>query len=153
MARYVAMVPPDGRRDRAELVRDGFSLFGLVLPLIWLLVNRLWLAAAAFVDLAMLYSAAAYGLDLPALALGCEIATAIFIAVEGGNLKVATLEGRGWRQLGAFDAGSVEDAERRFFAILPSTVAPPPIPARAAPAPAIGSTVAAQAAFAFPSRG
>ena len=39
MARYVAMVPPDGRRDRAELVRDGFSLFGLVLPLIWLLAN------------------------------------------------------------------------------------------------------------------
>ncbi len=40
MAQYVVLEPDDGNGETV-FVRDGFSLFALVLPIVWLVIQRL----------------------------------------------------------------------------------------------------------------
>lgn len=97
-------------------VKDGFSWVAFVLPLPWLLFNRLWLWAVAFF-------AATYALDLMAKALGasgslpmlCYIFLSLFIALEAGLLRAQGLHKRGYKHVGTYLARDREEAELKFF--------------------------------------
>jgi hypothetical protein len=114
MALYSTYVPPDGDVGKAIFLRDGLSLFGLVLPPLFLAWNRLWLALAAYL---------AFQIVLAALSLsgGSEVAAILavlpgfFLLVHGQELRRNQLERKGWRDVGACVADTVEDAELRYF--------------------------------------
>lgn len=114
MALYSTYVPPDGDAGKAIFLRDGLSLFGLVLPPLFLAWNRLWLALAAYL---------AFQVVLAALSLssGSEVAAilavlpGLFLLVHGQDLRRNQLERKGWRDVGACVADTVEDAELRYF--------------------------------------
>lgn len=99
--------PPD---DRSKVVADRFALLALVAPVIWLLVNRLWIEAV----LALLLSVVA-GLLLesgtwfwPGLTLA--LAISVITALEGRNWRAASLVRRGWQLVDLIDADNADTA-------------------------------------------
>jgi hypothetical protein len=113
MARYVVMEPPAGADD-ARIIRDGFALFGFLLPPLWLLWHRLWLAAllafGVMFGLSVLGEVAGFGLAAPALSL----LVSLFVGLESRAMAIRALERRGWSEVAAFEVGSLADAEIRY---------------------------------------
>jgi hypothetical protein len=143
---------PEGRPEDAVFIRDGFSVFGLVLPLVWLVWNRLWFAALAVVGLTALAAAAGWHWGFAAPALATELLISLFVALEGATLRMAALEGKGYRQSAIVHAETYAEAELRYFADYAPGDRPVPSALPAAPGLArSGGVVASQAAFAFPS--
>jgi len=105
--------------DRAEeliFVKDGFSLFAVVAPPIWMIVNRLWLVLAGYLasvfGLVIVFGIleiADYWLNYTLLALN------IIVGTESDSLTRWTLERRSWRQIAHVTGPNSEECERRFF--------------------------------------
>jgi hypothetical protein len=158
MKRYVLMVPPPGSaggKATPLIIRDAFSVFALVLPVVWLLWNRMWIAALASFALLAAGAALAWHFSAPFFALALDVAVSAIVALEGGAMRIAALEAAGWRQAAIAGAASAEEAELRLQAAASGH-------GGAGDAGALmGSLTAAPksafapdaAAFAFPSRG
>jgi hypothetical protein len=117
MARYVLMLPPDSEPTlEPMIIKDSFSVFGLILPVIWLLWNRLWIAAFLAFALLALGVAAAWYWTMPALALALDILVSAYVALEGPALRITLLSWAGWREAGAANALNSEEAELRLLA-------------------------------------
>lgn len=137
MARYVVMEPPAGADD-ARIIRDGFALFGFLLPPLWLLWHRLWLAAllafGVMFGLSVLGEVAVFWFAAPVLSL----LVSLFVGLEGRAMAIRALERRGWTEIAAFEADSLADAEVRsaYGRVEPAAQAadtPRPTPPRATP--------------------
>ena len=137
MRSFVVMQPPEKARSGLAglpiVVRDGFSLAGLILGPLWLAWHRLWLAA--IVALAVMV-----GLNVIGLRLGVEgpaswvsMLVSLWIGLEGSALRLAGLRRRGFVDIGVVQAANRDEAELRFAAGLRDD-APAP---RSAPLPAI----------------
>jgi hypothetical protein len=148
MARYVVMQKGNDAAG-AEIIRDGFSLPGLIVPHLWLLFYRQWLAAAAVIGIMVLGALAAWQWNAPLFALAADIPVSIYVALEGASLRIANLEREGWHEAAVVEAGSAEEAEIRYYGVLPDEpVSPEPI---IATANSFGRP--SNNAFAFPQRG
>ena len=123
MASYVVMEPPAGGSDDAVLVRDGFHVFAFILPVIWLLFNRLWLETLAVLAAGMVIGGVGSWLGAGLAASVASFLLAVFIGLEGASLKVAALRRRGWREWGVVEADDAEDAETRYLAEVEETLA------------------------------
>lgn len=122
MASYLVMQHPDNSsgsdekvKAEAILVRDGFHVFGFLVPFLWLLFHRLWIEAlfvlAATIALSGLGSLAGLGPAAPVLSL----LVSLYVGLEGSALKLAALRRRGWRDVGVVEADNASDAETRYF--------------------------------------
>ena len=134
MASYLVMKPSGAVRDpdSVRFIRDGFSWFALVVPLIWMLFHRMWLFAVLFLAAQFVV---AFGSDL----LGCPEAGSIvllgmnlLVALESGMLRERNLLSGGWTTVAVLSADSIEDAETLYFHGLESQLTTTP------PAPAAG---------------
>lgn len=120
MARYAVLFRDTGSSPSLEMVRDGFSILGFLLPPLWLAWHRLWIetagVVAAMLTLALLGEFA--GLQVAAPVISTLLS--VFIGLEGAALRVAALRRRGWTELGAVEADSTDEADSRAAAILAS---------------------------------
>ncbi|MFD1332034.1 DUF2628 domain-containing protein [Methylopila musalis] len=137
--------------ERAEgfvTFREGFHKIAFLMPVIWLIWRRCWLALALYVavEIALMAAAGALRMDggrailfalLPNLAVGFEAAW----------LRARSLERRGYRYAGSVLTRSREEAEIRFFSDWAAEAETPPAPR--APAVARPSTAPAVLGF-FP---
>ena len=131
MASYVVMEPP-GRgynTGATTFVRDGFSWFAFLLPVVWLLWHRLWIEAAlAFVAIGLLAGLGeVLGLGLAGSLLSFLIM--LYVGLEGQALRIAALGRRGWRQAGVVIADNLDDADARYATeaeAVPETRTPEP---------------------------
>lgn len=117
MASYVAMRPPGNESaEHVQFVRDGFSIVAFFVPFIWLAWHRLWLEAilvfAVAVLIGVLGETTAWG---PALAPLMTF-LGLYVAVDGGVLRVSALKRRGWTEAGVVEANDLDEAEIRWFA-------------------------------------
>jgi hypothetical protein len=153
------MAPPDDPAgERAEFVRDGFSVVAFVVPFIWLAWHRLWLEAAFVFGVAI--GLALLGEAYPWARAFSPLATllGLYVALEGGALRVAALKRRGWREAGVVTASSSGEAELRWFADARQTGRPAPVadaPAPLPPAPVHPVALAGPALglFSYPGNG
>ena len=119
MAVYTVHAPPDARPSaaaalRLRVIRDGFSFAALVLPLPWLLWNRLWLATLGYLAVALgLEAVGRFGDER--VAGGLALLFALWFALEARGLQRWTLERRGWTLVGVVEGGDLETVERRFL--------------------------------------
>lgn len=100
--------------ERILFVKEGPCWPALFVPALWMIFRRLWIVLA-------LYVAAGIGLALlghyaglagvPALGL----LIALFLLVEGNDLRRWTLARRGFRLIDVVEADSRDAAEIRFF--------------------------------------
>ena len=129
--------PRSYRLENARFVRDGFSWGAFFVPVIWLVWHRTWrwvLLVMAF-ELALMVLGARLGLTPATLAL-LSLLQMLFVGLEARKWYGLALERRGFELADIVQAGSLEDAERRFYervsveTSVPSTVVMPPSPPR-----------------------
>ncbi len=118
MASYVVMTDPNDRTGaRVSFVRDGFTFVGFLLPLVWLLWNRLWLEAALLFAAFGLIGYAAFlvvGDKAPELMPFVSMAFGLLCGLEGPARLVADLERRGMKVSEVIVASSRRMAEEIF---------------------------------------
>ncbi len=119
MASYVVLTPPDSGEldDRAVFIRDGFSLPALIIPVLWLLWNRLWFAAVMLLLLSVAIAAAIT--LLPAWSVVLTVASvllSLFVALEGNSWCINKKERQGWTFRSVLEAPNYATAEEIWFA-------------------------------------
>jgi len=106
---------PD-RLEHARFVRDGFSWLAFFVPLIWLLVHRVWrwlLVILAF-DVALMVLGSRLGLSPVTLTL-VSLLEMVFVGLEARHWYGLALERRGFELADVVQADTLEEAEYRFF--------------------------------------
>lgn len=132
MASYMVLIPESGRSEpeRARVVKDGFSFFAFLLPLIYLLWHRMWLYAFLLV---LFEVALGFWLDFSGQeAAGgvIQFALSMLIALESGTLRARYLQSRGFVIDEILTADRLDDAENIYFSnfghdpVTAQTVAP-----------------------------
>ena len=141
MAIYTVYEPPlrsgDGRHaDRIVFVRDGFFWSAFLLPPLWMLRHRLWLALVAYLVLAAAIIAGAQVLQLPTgITTSILFLISLLIGFEASTLRRRALARRKWTNVGVVVGDDRELAERRFFdAWLRHELKPHPAPPSVPPA-------------------
>ncbi|MEP3278633.1 MAG: DUF2628 domain-containing protein [Stappiaceae bacterium] len=164
MAIYSVLVPPtsgDALKDSGNVtfIRDGFSWGALLIPILWILWNRMWWVFLGYLAIAVALETGAY--FIPGLAPGI-VATCfgLLFAFEANELKRWSLERKGWHFAGVVAGSNLDECEARFFSTwntagqgearrsvstsatdpaMAPTMAPMATPATALKIPALGS--------------
>jgi len=122
MSVYTVHEPPlraanaSANPERFAFVRDGFSMWALLLAPVWMLWHRMWLvlggyvAVSAGVETAMVFVGAS-----PTVVTLAAILISLLVGLEAGTLRRFTLSRRDWKNVGIVSGDDLEDAERRFF--------------------------------------
>jgi hypothetical protein len=126
MASYIVMEPAADRRGEAALfIRDAFAPLAVVVPVPWLLWNRLWFEAAMALCASLILTGAAIWIGAPQLSGIGSILMGFYVALEGGALKIAAVRRQGFEDAATVDARSVGEAEERYYLTRPSVPEPP----------------------------
>jgi hypothetical protein len=141
---YTVHEPPNASANRLEsaeqllFVKDGYSWFAALLPVIWLLAKKMWLECAAFAALAGIIVWAFTAAGAPQLGNAILLAIQIVFGFEAGALYSEALTRRGWRVVGTVSGRNLEDCERRYLEVwLPTRTEIPPVASEGrAPPPA-----------------
>ncbi|MCP1199087.1 DUF2628 domain-containing protein [Notoacmeibacter sp. MSK16QG-6] len=115
---YRVMERPASSTSAIEtrFVAERFRWLAFLLPVVWLLSQRLWLTALLVFLLTL-----AVGLALPhfgfanAYVILCNLAVGFIVGLESTGLIASGLEKRDWREIGVTAGDTVEDAELRWF--------------------------------------
>ena len=92
---------------------DRFSWFAFLLPPVWALANRQWLAILAMVLMVVLFSFAGHYLIFPAFSL--YILAALWLGFEANSLIGHAYARRGWRTLDPVPSFNRLRAEQHYF--------------------------------------
>jgi hypothetical protein len=135
MASYIVMADPNDRTgESVRFVRDSFSVFAFLLPLVWLLWKHLWLEAALlFAALGLVTFGAHFAFGESSLSLMPMVSAALGLlcALEGPARQIADLERRGMTAAQIIPASSLRDAEEIFASRLEAAVRSSTAPSRA----------------------
>jgi hypothetical protein len=101
--------------DSTVFIRDGFSALAFILPVPWLLVQRLWFEAALIFALTLGISMAGALTGYENTAVVVTLLLSILVGFEANNWRAAALERRGFEQLAVVDARNADDAETVWF--------------------------------------
>jgi hypothetical protein len=134
MASYVVMEPASDRRGEAAVfIRDAFAPVAVILPFVWLLWNRLWFEAALTLFATLILTGAAAWSGLPQFVGIGSILLGLYVALEGGALKIAAARRRGFEDGAVVNAGSITEAEERYYLSRAPEIIPPTPVSRALP--------------------
>lgn len=122
MTSYIVMAPVYSveksglSEDRVQFVKDGFSVFALILPVFWLLGKRLWWhAAVAFLVISVLTALIGQYFSLASVTSALTFLLSAFVALEGKNWYLSALQRRGFQEVAVVEANGPEEAEIRYF--------------------------------------
>jgi hypothetical protein len=145
MTLYTVHLPPDAVSaeevaERSVFVKEGFAFFGFAFTGFWLLAQRLWLEAIAYLGAIALISALFWQFGLPPGAYaGVTFLLSLLIGIEGNEWIRRRLGRAGWTQAGTVSGPSLDECERRFFGEwVASGAAPRSGPPPLRPAPSAG---------------
>lgn len=142
MASYTIHLPPASTSsvpdvERFRLVRDGLSVWAMILWPFWFLAKRLWLGALGVYAIWVILNVGLYLLGVqPALAALSWGLFLLLIGLEAHSIERWTLARRGWTEVGVTVAGNAGEAEERAVTALAGEnhAAPPAAVRRAQPA-------------------
>lgn len=103
--------------EASVFVRDGFSILALILPVIWLLGNRLWFEAFAVLGATVLLGIAGTMLEIVDAIPLFSLLLSLFVALDGPNWKIAKLKRQGYQERATIDAHNLDEAEIRYFSL------------------------------------
>lgn len=114
MASFTVHLPPDGDIARARFIREGVNIFALIIPLLWLIWNRLWLELVLYI--AVLTAIAAFAIfGGEKMAPFLSALPGLYFFIEGNQFVRARLERAGWLQDAVVDAATVAEAEITYY--------------------------------------
>jgi hypothetical protein len=114
MAIYTIHKPPLGDMEQSRFIREGVNFFALVVPLIWLVWHRLWLALLAYVAVMIAIGLAGRVMG----GVGAILLSALpglYLFVEGNELLRNRLSRSGYTLADVVEGDNVRDAEIRYF--------------------------------------
>jgi hypothetical protein len=150
MASYVVMEPAaDGRGEAALFIRDAFAPLAVVVPIPWLLWNRLWFEAVIALLSSLILMGVPSWAGVSQWAGIASILMGLYVALEGSALKIAAARRRGWEEAAIVDARSLGEAEECYYLTRPSAPEPP-VPAASAPSTPRQSSLPGAGLFALP---
>lgn len=122
MATFLVLIPPGTKSgdEKARIIRDRFSWVAFVLPVIWLLWHRAWLAAALAFAVQSLGAAIAGHPVFGLAGLGVCLATNLLVALEGPAMLVAGMERRDWTVDAVISADDRATAEEIYYMETPA---------------------------------
>jgi Protein of unknown function (DUF2628) len=119
---YSVYEPPDQapevltRAEALAFVKEGFSWPALLVPVLWLLYQRMWLELILFVAVVIALGWLLGQSDQGQALFGwLSLGIVALFAAEANDLRGAALERRGWRHAGVAIGRSREAAELSFF--------------------------------------
>ncbi|MBV9346523.1 MAG: DUF2628 domain-containing protein [Pseudolabrys sp.] len=129
--------------ERFMFVREGFRLWAFLLPPLWLLVRRLWLALLVYLVAAAIILISLRFMSAPGWARFWVMAIVhLLVGLEAATIERWTFARSKWKTIGTVSADNAEAAERRFFDAwvarggnVPAPAARPETPAAPYPAP------------------
>lgn len=102
--------------DRMVFVKDGFNWAAFVVPLVWLLAKRQWLALILVLALVAVLNVALFLIGTPnLLIIAVNLAISFILGFEAADLMRWTLARRRYQMVGVIAAETAIEAERRFF--------------------------------------
>ncbi len=105
-----------GLSEDAVLVKDGFSWPALLFPLIWFLMNRMWIPAVIYLAFEVVLLTVAAWIEVPGqIVLICTIAVNLILGFEGHALLRWNLARRRFHERAIVTARNLADAEYKFF--------------------------------------
>ena len=105
-----------GLSEDAILVKDGFSWPALLFPLIWFLMNRMWIPAVIYTAFEVILIVLAVWIEVPGQAvLICSFAVSLILGFEGNALLRWNLARRRFHERAIVTGRNLADAEHRFF--------------------------------------
>lgn len=102
--------------DDVVFVKDGFSWPAFFIPMFWLIYRGMWIVLIGYIAVLVVSSTLLGFLgvdDTTSFVVG--LAVSLLMGFEGNDLLRWTLSRSGLRAVAVVQAGSIEDAERRFF--------------------------------------
>jgi len=106
----------DERATRLVFIKEGFSILAFAIPVLWLLVNRLWLVLILFVVVtAAVIGGVSYASGNTAMAGWVSFALNLIFGFEARNIHRGVLARKGYDVIGVVTGRDLEDAERRFL--------------------------------------
>ena len=107
----------DGKSaDDVVFLREGFSWWALLFPLLWLAIKGMWIVLIIALAAQFLIWAIAEALGFgEAMRLIFSLAINLILGFQGNELLRWTYERRGFREVGLVEAHDLEEAEYRFF--------------------------------------
>jgi hypothetical protein len=124
MPTYTVHEPPLRKNESASnperfaFVRDGFHFWAFLLPPLWFIAKRLWLALVIYIVVMVALEFGMGRAKVPSTwRFVVELMIGLVIGLEAGTIRRWTLQRRKWKTLGFVVAEDEELAERRFFAI------------------------------------
>lgn len=115
---------PAGDRtgEQAIFIRDAFAPLAVVLPVVWLLWHKLWIEAGVALIAMVAITAALEWLGLAQLAGLAASLIGLYVALEGGALRIFASRRRGYSEKAVIDAASLADAEEHHFLTRPAVI-------------------------------
>jgi hypothetical protein len=107
----------DGKSaDDVVFLREGFSWWALLFPLLWLAIKGMWIILIIALAAQFLIWAIAEALGFgEAMRLIFSLTINLILGFQGNELLRWTYERRGFREVGLVEAHDLEEAEYRFF--------------------------------------
>ncbi|MFM8607165.1 MAG: DUF2628 domain-containing protein [Hyphomicrobiales bacterium] len=103
--------------EKSRVIPDRFSWGGFFVPLLWLLLNRLWLNALVLfaVEMGLAFAASRLGVP-PAVSFGVGLILMLMVGLEGRRWLCAALERRGYRLVTIVQAETDDEALHQSLA-------------------------------------
>ena len=103
--------------EKSRVIPDRFSWGGFFVPLLWLLLNRLWLNALVLfaVEMGLTFGASRLGVP-PGISFGIGIVVMLMVGLEGRRWLCAALERRGYRLVTIVQAETDDEALHQSLA-------------------------------------
>lgn len=104
------------RSERIVFIREGFAMWALLVPLIWLFYHRLWLVMIAYLAAVFSIGVLVTVANLPEMISGLvTMALSLLLALEGNDLRRWSLSRKGYALVDVSAGRDVEECEQRFF--------------------------------------
>lgn len=112
----VPSADPLDRADELIFVKDGFSLFAFILPVIWLIYHRVWIALIVFLVFSIGLNMAFVAMELNQIYLSIVMGVlSLIIAFEASSLRRWQLDRRDYKLVGSVSGRDLYECESKFF--------------------------------------
>jgi hypothetical protein len=114
--RWAELLLDDDDGNSVVFIKDGFSWPAFVIPFVWMIWHRLWLALVAYIVAVAGLAGIGYLSGFPDnLATMLGLLVNVFFGLEGNNLRRRALARRGYHEVADVVASDRDEAAWRYF--------------------------------------
>jgi len=122
MKSFTVHMPPEGAERTSEgagrlvFVREGFNIWALLIPVIWMLYRRMWLPVLGYLAVVLAFNLLVLAVSPPGyVVVVVAVAFAFYFAFEANQLRRWSLERKGWHLVAVVNGAARDECEEKLF--------------------------------------